>query len=314
MAGNLQGIGWAGIVIKDGLVVRSGPKGCTTSFKAQCLTLPPLVSYYQDLIAGGAEVTAKGFDLGVDGTTSSEEKWLEVTFPGLPSSLVGVISEWFMDSWEMMTNENTDSIFANPLIVGTPTGSGNGILNYNDKVVLQYLAINNGTIAQAVASANSDVTSGNLTAPTSGNGGTAGGKFQTPGTAASNPGKVTQLTLEIKKGQVEDLVPTHVLRHTSYCSAGASYNSTRNNELKIYTTAKLLTEVGSGWNYNLPPRLYSEILTFPQLYAAVDEAPYYTWGWLKKIGREPVQADFMVEASVEYELGLWSNLRYGLAT
>jgi hypothetical protein len=102
------------------------------------------------------------------------------------------------------------------------------------------------------------------------------------------------------------------LRHTSYCSAGALYNTSTANTEKIYSPAQLLTEVGSGWTYNLPPRLYSKIAGIPEQYAPATEASYYTWGWKKTISREPVLSNFMVECETEYVLNLWSNLRYAL--
>lgn len=272
-----------------------GPKGNTSRFKVFSPSVGALVAYYNYIVQFGASGTISGTDNGAN-------RAMEIELPGLSSSTAGVLEELFFDQWELLTNEGTDSIFANPLIVS----GGSPILNYNDKVVLSRLSRDGGTISAAVASCNSDIGTGNLTAPTPPDGGTSDGKFQKP-TAG---GAATQLTLEILKGQTEYEAPNYVLRHTSYCSAGALYNTSTANTQCIYTPAQLLTEVGSGWTYNLPPRLYSKIAGIPFQSAASIEAPYYRWGWLKKITRETVLANFMVEVSTEYALALWSTIRY----
>jgi hypothetical protein len=59
-------------------------------------------------------------------------------------------------------------------------------------------------------------------------------------------------------------------------------------------------------------RIRSKIGSIPTQVAPGDESLYYYWGWLKKITREPVLSNFMVEVSTEYELALWSLLRYWL--
>lgn len=324
MAGSLQAAGFHGL-IPGPIVVDAGPKGTTTHFTMSCDTIGPLINYYNYIVTFGATVKAYGFDVGIDGVTTAEVKMLEISIPGLVNNLNEIISELFFDQWELLTNENSDSIFSNPLIVGTP-GSTNPILNFNDKCVLSRFARDGGTMAAAIANCNSDVTGGLLTAPTVGYGPFGGGAaptvaggpilFQKPGTLspadAYGGNAPSQLGLEIQKGQVEFERPTHVLRHTSYCSATSRYNSNRANEEKLYTVAQLLTEVGSGWTYDLPPRLYSEISDIPVQFAPLSESPYYLWSWKKKITREPVLANFIVEISTEYELGLWSTLRYAV--
>lgn len=322
MAGNLQSVGFQGITF-GAIEIEYGPKGMTSHFTASCPTIWPLINYYNYIVQFGASGRFKGLDTGIDGITSAADKELEVSIPGPINNLGTIISELFFDQWELLSNENTDSIFANPLIVGTP--SSIPVLNYNDKCVLSRWERDGGTLAQAIASCNADVANGLLKAPTTGStgafaGGDAGGNFQNPGTYspvdAYGGNAPSQLGLEIQKGQSEYERPTYVLRHTSYCSANSTYNSNQNNTQKIYSPAQLLTEVGSGWTYNLPPRLYSQIAGLTQvnlgLYAALQESPYYTWGWLKKITRQPVLANFIVEVNTEYELGLWSNLRYAL--
>ena len=309
--GNLQFLGDNSLTFEANQTHFS-PKGNTTRFVVTSTNVNALISYYNYIIAYGATGVLWGTDGG-------EIRKLEVELPGLTASTSGVLTELFFDSWELLTNESTDSIFACPLIVG----GTNPVLNYNDKVVLSRLARDGGTITSAVASCNADLTANLLTAPTATPGPYYGGVvsgtsviFQVPGTLSPTdyyggtaPG---QLAKEIIKGQVEFESPTRILRHTSYCSAGATYNSSAAHEEQIYTTAQLLSEVGSGWTYNLPPRLYSKIAGLPVQSPAVQESPYYTWGWLKRFSREPVLANFMVEVSTEYELGLWSNLRYAI--
>lgn len=323
MAGNLNAVGFHDLIFGP-IRVDSTPKGTTTHFTVDCDTIGPLISYYNYIVRFGATVTFDGLDNGIDGITSAEVKHLDVSLPGLVNNLGNVIDELFFDQWELITNEDSDSIFANPLIVGTP-GSSNPVLNYNDKVVLSRFQRDGGTLASAIASCNADITSNLLMAPTVGFGpfgggaaGTGGGpnQFQKPGTLSATDAyggtAPAQLGLEIQKGQSEYERPTYVLRHTSYCSASSTYNSSTANTQKIYTTAQLLTEVGSGWTYNLPPRLYSKISSIPVQFSALQESPYYTWGWLKKISREPVLANFIVEVSTEYEAALWSSLRYAI--
>jgi len=299
MAGNLQSVGYHDLVFGP-IVVDYGTKGCTTHFTVKCDRLAPLISYYNYIIQFGASGTFAGCDVGHDGETSAEEKHLEVSLPGLVNNLGSVLNELYFDQWEMLSNECTDTIFANPLIVGVA-----GWMNDNDKVVLSRLSRDGGNISSAVASCNADLAAGTISAPASG--GTGGGLYQAPTDARSK-----QILLEVLKGQTEYGRPTHVLRHTSYCSDRSTYNSTRSNVEKIYTPAQLLSEVGSGWTYPLPNRLYSEISSIPFQYAPGPEASYYTWGWKKTITREPVLSNFVVEVSTEYELNLWSNLRYGV--
>ena len=321
MAGDLQGVGTDKLVFGP-LQVLYGPKGCTTRYTVTCLKIIPLINYYNVIKFYGAAGTFDGLDLGQDGITTAENKTLTVEFPGLLSATASVIGELFFDQWELITNETNDTIFDNQFIVGSnnPNVIGTPILNYNDKVVLSRLARDGGTIADAITNCNTDITAGNLVAPVAGvgpyGGGTVGGQFQAPGLSSpldayggTAPG---QLALEILKGQTEFENPTYVLRHTSYCNPTSIYNTSIEHTNQIYTPAQLLTEVGSGWTYNLPARLYSKISQIPFQYAPLAEQPYYQWGWLKKITREPVLANFMVEVSTEYELALWSTLRYGL--
>ena len=288
MPQNLQGIGNPGITYGP-VVVDYGPKGMTTHFTAQCLTIGPLIGYYNYIVTLGASGRFMGTDLGNDGITSAEDKKLEVSIPGLWTALGRYLSELFFDSWEILTNEPTDSIFDNPLIVGT-----SGWMTPNDKDVLSYLALNGGTPANAASQAD-------LLVPAN---------FpHTAITGASDP-RSLQIQLEIQKGQVEYAKPAYVLRHTSYCSQNAYYNTATSGTEQIYTTAQLLSEVGSGWTYNLPGRLYSKIASIPVQFAPADEAAFYRWGWKKTISREVVQSNFVVEVETEYALALWSTLRY----
>ena len=297
MAGALQYLGDATLKYRD-FDVRGGPKGCTTHFKVTCPEVAPLVAYYNYLLEFGASVSFAGCDGG-------EHRELVVELPGMSSVTAGVLSELFFDQWDLPSNESNDTIFANPLIVG----GDYPVLNYNDKTVLSKLALGGGMPIDALNRCNAEIDSGmsTLDAPTGLNGGTSDGHFKAASSLAAR-----QLAKEIMKGQTEYRRPTHVLRHTTYCSPGATYNASVAGENLIYGTSQLLSEVGSGWTYNCPNRLRSKIAAIPQQYAPADESNYYFWGWLKTITRESVLANFMVEVPSEYELGLWSVLRYGL--
>lgn len=303
MAGTLQGIGFDGLNFGP-LKIDYGPKGTTSHFTVQCLTIAPLINYYNYVVQFGASGTFLGCDVGIDGHTGAEIKILEVSVPGLINNLGNILSELFFDSWELLTNELSDSIFANPLIIGSY-----GWMNDNDRVVLSYLATNGGKLTDAISECNYRCNNSpqSLPYPASGGTGATPSLYQAPSDARSK-----QIMLEVMKGQVEFSKPSKVLRHSSYCSAGASYNSSIAYEECIYTPAQLLTECGSGWTYNLPARLYSEIAAQPVQYAPTVEAPYYTWGWRKTVGKEVVLSNRIVEREVEFCLGLWSNLRYAL--
>jgi hypothetical protein len=276
--------------------VHLGPEGTTTRFRVTCPILDTLVALANYYTQFGAQVRFVGPDGG-------DDREIEVEIPGLTSTTFGVLSELFFDKWELISNEGSDSIFANPFLVGP-----NGVLNYNDKIVLSRLTLDGGTVAMAVTSCNADLAAGTLgPAPDDTDGGTADGQFQAP-TAASSQ----QLAKMIQKGQTDYYTPQYVLRHTSYCSPGAIYNSSVSGQGLIYTTAQLLNEVELGWTYDLPPRLSSKIASIPIQVAPPDEAPYYQWGWLKKIGRETQMANFMIQVDIEYALALWSTLDYGL--
>jgi hypothetical protein len=300
MAGFLQFAGWNTITAGP-IIVDYGPKGCTSHWTLTCPTIGPLISYYEYIIQYGASGSFAGLDYGADGHTSAEVKQLTISYPGVIGGIHG-IDELFFDQWELLSNEKTDTIFSNPLIVGAA-----GWMNDNDKVVLSRLARTGGKIDEAIASCNADYSAKSLPAPASGGaGGDAPYQFDT---TSADPRSI-QIALEVQKGQTEYENPTYVLRHTSYCSAGATYDSSVANVECIYTPSQLLSEVGHGWTYNLPPRLYSKIASIPTQIAPGTESKFYTWGWLKRITREPVLANFMVEVSPEYELALWSSLRY----
>ena len=310
MPGTLQALG-LNVRVVGPVVIEYGPKGMTSRYTMTCPTIQPLIDYYNYIVKYGASGTFKGLDSSADGTLGAAEKELEVSVPGIVNNYGRYISELFFDSWELLTNEQNDTIFANPLIVGNGTG-GTGWMTDNDKAVLSWMARNGGSgsanpIAQAVTACNAmcNMTPQALPYPILGGTGASPHQYQAP----SDPRSV-QLLLEIMKGQSEYERPTYVLRHTSYCSSNSMYNTSRNYIEHIYTPAQLLTEVGSGWTYNLPPRLYSEIAQIPQEYAPSMEASYYTWGWLKRKTREPVMSNFVVEIATEYVCGLWSNLRY----
>lgn len=253
--------------------------------------------------------------LGASGqmTFAGDDPTLEYELPGIPSNLVGVLSELFADQWDLAANESTDTIFANPFIISNTDTAR--LLNYNDRVVLSRLARDGGLVTDATDSCNTDLADGGLVAPTAMNGG-AGNRFQVPGADASQPDRnlAKQLLKELLKGQTEYEKPFEVLSHVSACSPTSTYNTARANKMKIYTPAQLLAEVGSGWTINLPNRLISEISAITPEVAPPDESDYYTWGWLKKITRSALQTNFTIEVSTEYILGLWSNIRYGLAT
>jgi len=292
MPGTKQYVGASGITWGP-IVVDYGPKGMTTHFSGTCPSIQPLINYYNYIVKFGASGTFSGLDNNSDDTLTAEEKKLEISLPGLINNYGLLINELFFDSWELLTNEATDTIFANPLIVGSATGGG--WMTANDKDVLSIFARGNpsevGALAKAVSSADSSVAA------------------NAPHTAPTDA-RSKQLILEILKGQTEYERPTYVLRHTSYCSPTSLYNTSTANTQCIFTTAQLLSEVGTGWTYNLPPRLYSKISGIPFQYAPTTEASYYEWGWLKRITREPCLSNFMVEVNTEYELGLWSNIRY----
>ena len=93
-----------------------GPKGTTTHYTVTCPTIGPLLFYYNYIVQFGASGDLFGCDLGVDGVTSAEEKRLEVSVPGLVNNLSEFVSELFFDSWELLTNEASQTIMANPLI------------------------------------------------------------------------------------------------------------------------------------------------------------------------------------------------------
>jgi hypothetical protein len=293
MAGNLQFLG--DLTLKrESFKVKYGPKGLVTVFRLSSPSIAALVNYFNYIIPFGASGEISGVDGG-------EDRYIDVQVPGPTTDIAGVLNELLFDEWEMLGNEGTNSIFANPLIVS----GGSPVLNYNDRIVLSRLARDGGTVSAAVTSCNSDIDNGNLTAPIPANGGTSGNRFQKPSTGAP-----TQLALEILKGQTEYSATNRVLRHTSYCSPTQLYNSGTAREGTVYSVAHLLSEIGSGWNYNCPPRLISKIASIASQSAATDEAPYYFWGWKKSISREVVLPDFVMEISTEYELGLWSNIRY----
>ena len=146
MAGTLQYVGDGSL--KFGPIISEyGPKGMTTRFTVTCPTVGPLVAYYNYIVTWGASGVLKGLDRSNDNTLSAADKELEVSLPGLVNNYQQFISELFFDSWELLSNEKTDSIFSNPLIVGNASG-GVGWMTDNDKVVLSWMARNGGTLAQ----------------------------------------------------------------------------------------------------------------------------------------------------------------------
>ena len=332
MAGYLKSIGFPQLTFGP-MTVDYGPKGNTTHFEVTCTTLAPLIAYYNSIVQYGATGTFHGLDVGLDGVTSSFEKKLTVSVPGIPNNLSGIISELYFDQWELLSNEGSDTVFADPLLMG----GAMPVINYNAKVILSYVQQHGGTIQQAVAACNQNInyswpglpssdpfagyTDGILQPPD----GALGGKLVEAGDTGDfwyqftldtfTPAQI-QLALEFAKGQTEYESPQYVLRHTSYCSPGSVYGvsvADLNTET-IYSTAQLLSECGTGWTYNLPARLYTRVSAAGAAvqFAAPEEAPFYTWGWLKRMTREPQLSNFMIEVNCEYVLALWSNLRYAV--
>lgn len=244
---------------------------------------------------------------------------MEYELPGVPSSLTGIISELFFDDWQMQMDDLTNTVFANTVL-------GSNLL-YNDRMVLgRYMKLgSSAAIEDVITSLNVDVNaldaaghaSPAIVPPTPSNGGsstmgpTSYYQFQQPSSTNGTFYSLMQQVFKmIDKDQTEFLDPLPVLHHTTVCSPGATYNSTRANEMCIYTPAQLLTEVGSGWTFNLPGRLYSEISSFPTRSPLPDETAYYTWGWLKTRQTQGTQTNFMIEVHQEYKLNLWPNIYY----
>lgn len=297
-----------------------GPKGTVTRFSVFSWSIPALIAYANYIVQFGANVDLVGTDGG-------EMREMTVELPGLSAQTQGVLSELFFDQWELLTNEMSDTIFADTQLTATRPGANYPILNYNDRVVLSRIDRTGLAIADAVKQCNDDITNGNLLPPLVGPGPRGGGApnngvpgtvgtFQAPGLnspldayGGTAPGQIYH---ELKKGQNQYGAPNYVLRHTSYCSPGALYNTSIAHTEQIYTPAALLSEISSGWTYNCPVRLRSKIAQIPIQYPAAEESPYYTWGWLKHITRETQMANFMMEVNSEFELALWSNLRYAI--
>jgi len=287
MSGYVQNIaGNAAQLIPGSLRIEYGPKGCTSHFSLICPTIGPLVQYLNYVQARGGSGEIMGCDVGIDGQTGAVEKSMTVSIPGLVNNLNQFIQELYFDQWELLSDHGTDSIFSNPLITGSA-----GWMDANDKDVLSEVATKQLSLSAAVTQADTDVSA------------------NAPHSLPTDP-RSLQIMTELLKGQSEYQSPNYVLRHTSYCSANSLYNTSVANTQLIYSPAQLLTEVGTNWTYNCPPRLISVISSIPYQFAPADEASYYSWGWLKSITRQPVLSNFIVETNTEYACGLWSNLRY----
>jgi hypothetical protein len=258
---------------------------------------------------------------------SQEKPSLEYELVGVPSNLTSVLSEMFFDDWQVQNDDLTANIFTDTVLTNYP--AYRAPLDYNARMVLQrYAKLGSGTaMKDVVASLNDDVNAtsaaGNpaptVTPPNPSNGGSTGTgptgyyQFQMPAAVTSPSFLLAQeLVKMIEIDQVDFLDPLPVLTHTSVCSPGSNYNVSRANEMCIYTPAQLLSEVGSGWTNNLPPRLYSQISSFPYRFAPPDSAAFYTWGWLKTRATQNTLTNFMVEMHQEYKLNLWANFIYAL--
>jgi hypothetical protein len=233
---------------------------------------------------------------------SSEKPRLEYELPGVPGDLTGSLEEAPFDDWQMAVDDLTNTVFANSVL-----SAG---LNYNDLVVLEgYMKCAGGkTVDEVVNDLNKDAHNNIIVGPTTLQGGN-NGKFIVP----SSVDLAKQMKRMIDKDQAEFVDPLPVLQHTTCCSPGSLYNVERANEMRIYSTAQLLSEVGSGWTYNLPGALYSQIASFPTRSAAAEEAAYFTWGWLKTRATQRTQTNFGIERHQEYKLNLWPNIYYALA-
>src|SRR5256885_1119151 len=137
MAGTLQYLG--DLTLKtESFELFFGTKGSTVRYRVSSPSVPALITYLNSILHFGAS----GKFLGAD---SGAEREIEIEIPGTVSTLYGIIPEVFFDQWEMLTNEGSDTIFSNPLLVG----GSSPVLNYNDKTVLSRLARESATIADA---------------------------------------------------------------------------------------------------------------------------------------------------------------------
>lgn len=213
---------------------------------------------------------------------------LEVETPDL--SAIGA-SDLVADTWQMVGSEVSKNAFENDIIRNT--------INVNDRTVISRAIADNSKFDDAITALAADgITNG-------------GGAFTKPTNAAS-----LQLYKELRKGQDVFSFPRYVLRHTTICSSSSGSNVSDFNIEKLYTTSQLLAEVQNGalWITPLPNRLRVKILSIPTPTLPTDEAIYYLWSWKKLPSTETTTVNNRTEINTEYELDMWSTLRYGNAT
>lgn len=104
----------------------------------------------------------------------------------------------------------------------------------------------------------------------------------------------------------------YVLRHTTSVGNAWASNVSDFNVESIYTTALLLSEIGSlgYWRTPCPPRLRYKISNI----AAPASVSGYLWGWKKQPSTEGSSANNRIEISTEYILEHWPLAIYPVAS
>lgn len=193
-------------------------------------------------------------------------------------------SEYTIDSWEIVGNEESKDGLSHPSIIAIIDAyqAGAGAAN--------------GTAGDVFAAIRAALDDNENTTDTFTNGSPL---------LAPYAGTLVEFAYTLQqRGSGAFRYGQYVLRHRTNVSNRWLANVADVGIDQVYTTAQLLTEVtDSGlWIFPLPPRLQFKLAAIP---APVPQTNYL-WGWLKAASTETTAANNRVDIATDYTLEQWA--------
>jgi len=199
-----------------------------------------------------------------------------------------------IDTWQVQQNEESPSIFTNPLNFIGLGWPGSAALGKSVATVMAQ-ALKDGSVFEAAWQKLKDDTGVEHAAP----------PFDTD--------YQIRFWQRVQQDQTQFYRSGYVLRHTTNVSNRYDRNVSDEYVDCIYSVSELLTECEDAnlWVYPLPGRLSYKIQAIDADFQSRYPAPAnYQWGWLKRGSTESTAANNRVDLTTEYWLAPWSTDEY----